>query len=300
MIKEILVTTDCPKSALYSGMELNGQSNIFTTTSKDFHKHSRRMVSTSFELKHLRSLEPIMHENQILHDSTSVKRGNKILPQDHVNIYSLIQRLATDIFGETSFSQKFNMVKNESHELPDRFTMALKSSWRQESNPWMRWIIPRDPSIFGFVADIVRSRKVAGENGRRADALQGLIDAQTPGTCDEGNSMDKTVETPFKKSLTDKAILSEALFLLIGGSATVASPLTFTLMYLAENSDKLTLLREELDLTTASNALGDLPTHDQVRNLPYLTGCINESLRLRTSAAIGLPRDVPEDVVTKG
>lgn len=58
-------------------------------------------------------------------------------------------------------------------------------------------------------------------------------------------------------------------------------------MYLVKNPDKLAKLREELDLATASNPHGVLPTYDQVRNLPYLTGCINESLRLRPVAATG-------------
>jgi len=76
--------------------------------------------------------------------------------------------------------------------------------------------------------------------------------------------------------------------------------MTFTLMFLVQNPDKLAKLREELDLATASNAPGMLPSYDQVRNLPYLTGCINESLRLRPVAATGLPREVTEDVTMKG
>jgi len=58
-------------------------------------------------------------------------------------------------------------------------------------------------------------------------------------------------------------------------------------MYLVKNPDKLAKLREELDLATASNPYGVLPTYEQVRNLPYLTGCIHESLRLRPVAATG-------------
>lgn len=63
--------------------------------------------------------------------------------------------------------------------------------------------------------------------------------------------------------------------------------MTFALMYLVENPEKLTKLRKELDLATASNSWGDIPSYDQVRSLPYLTGCINESLRMRPVAATG-------------
>ncbi|KAI1320820.1 hypothetical protein EDD11_009777 [Mortierella claussenii] len=71
-------------------------------------------------------------------------------------------------------------------------------------------------------------------------------------------------------------------------------------MFLIKDPKKLVKLREELDLATAGNPYGTLPTYDQVRNLPYLTGCINESMRLRPVAATGLPREVTEDVVMNG
>lgn len=85
-------------------------------------------------------------------------------------------------------------------------------------------------------------------------------------------------------STTCKCLLSLCR---IAGSETSSTAMTFTLMFLVQNQDKLAKLREELDLATASNAPGTLPSYDQVRNLPYLTGCINESLRLRPVAATG-------------
>jgi cytochrome P450 len=85
-------------------------------------------------------------------------------------------------------------------------------------------------------------------------------------------------------------------------------------------------LYEELAQATISNPKGSLPTYDQIRSLPYLTACINESMRLRPVAAngrhsmhfcellfhwtvysshhpfsrIGVPREVPEDTTMAG
>lgn len=73
----------------------------------------------------------------------------------------------------------------------------------------------------------------------------------------------------------------------IAGSETSSTAMTHTLMYLVQNPKALKRLREELDQATASNPPGALPTYDQVRNLPYLTACINESMRLRPVAASG-------------
>lgn len=62
------------------------------------------------------------------------------------------------------------------------------------------------------------------------------------------------------------------------------------LMFPVKTPEKLAKLREELDLATAGNPKGTLPTYDQVRNLEYLAACINESMRLRTVAATGKMR----------
>ncbi|KAG0025585.1 hypothetical protein BGZ81_007067 [Podila clonocystis] len=71
-------------------------------------------------------------------------------------------------------------------------------------------------------------------------------------------------------------------------------------MFLVKTPEKLAKLREELDLATVGNPKGLLPTYDQVRNLEYLAACINESMRLRTVAATGIPREVPEDTTMAG
>lgn len=74
----------------------------------------------------------------------------------------------------------------------------------------------------------------------------------------------------------------------IAGSETSSTAMTHTLMFLVRHPDLLTRLYKELALATASNPEGSLPTYDQIRNLPFLTACINESLRLRPVAANGM------------
>jgi cytochrome P450 len=73
----------------------------------------------------------------------------------------------------------------------------------------------------------------------------------------------------------------------IAGSETSSTAMTHTLMYLVENPRTLKRLCEELDQATACSPPGSVPRYDQVRNLPYLTACINESMRLRPVAATG-------------
>ncbi|KAG0304428.1 hypothetical protein BGZ98_005520 [Dissophora globulifera] len=302
MIKEILVSTDYPKSIIHEGLELNGQQNLFTSRNKDFHKNRRRLVAPAFGLQYLRSLEPIMHEcisvllqkiDEVLDDPKSVKKGTKVLAPGHINVYSFMMRLSLDIIGETAFGQSFDMVQDDSHPLPSKLAKTLKRSMQQTMNPWMKRIFPLDWSFIEFAAERVKVRKEGGEQKRRADLLQYLIDAQAQERENGNGETGDEHKDMIAGKLTDKAVATEASVFLIAGSETSSTALTFTLMYLVKNPDKLVKLREELYLATASNAPGMLPSYDQIRNLPYLNGCINESLRLRPVAATGKCLDLP-------
>ncbi|KAG0209892.1 hypothetical protein BGX33_005271 [Mortierella sp. NVP41] len=280
--------------------------DIVSVADKDMIKE-RQLVAPAFGLQYLRALEPIMAEctqiaineiDKILEDPKAVK--GRVLPQGHINICSFMIRLSLDIIGETAFGQSFRMVQDNTHPVPGQLANTLKRCMQQTFNPWMKWFIPLDWSFVDFGAQKVRDRRAKGEKGRRADLLQYLIDAQVIERANGNGETGNDYEDMISGKLTDKAVETEACVFLIAGSETSSTAMTFTTMYLVRNPDKLAKLREELDLATASNTPGALPTFDQVRNLPYLTGCINESLRLRPVAATGLPREVTEDVTMKG
>ncbi|KAF9332678.1 hypothetical protein BG006_004448 [Podila minutissima] len=84
------------------------------------------------------------------------------------------------------------------------------------------------------------------------------------------------------------------------GSETSSTAMTHILMFFVKTPEKLAKLREEIDMATAGNLKGFLPSLYQVRSLEYLTACINESMRLRTVAATGIPREVSEDATMAG
>ncbi|KAF9925204.1 hypothetical protein BGZ67_008852 [Mortierella alpina] len=308
MIREILVTSDFPKGIIHEGLTLTGQNTMFSSTDKYFHKNRRRLIAPAFGLQYLQSLEPIIHDciheflckvDEVLEDPGADK-NKKPLPEGHIDICSLMLRLSLDIIGETALGQSFHMIRDNSHLLPALIAKGMKRSTQQSFNPWMKWILPFDLSFIELAVERVRERKSKGEKGRRADLLQYLIDAQArEHENGDGEMGDDHVDMVAGK-LTDSAIAGEAIVFLVGGSETSSTTMTYALMFLVEDHGKLIKLREELDLATANNAPGAIPSYDQIRNLPYLTGCVNEALRLRAAAAVGIPRVVPEDVTLNG
>ncbi|KAF9947321.1 hypothetical protein BGZ65_008911, partial [Modicella reniformis] len=252
---------------------------------------------------------PIMHEciqvlikkiDAILEDPTFVTKGAKVLPQGQINICSLMNRLSFDIIGETAFGESFRMVQEDNHPVPKQMAKTLKRSMQQAFNPWIRKLVPMDYSFMNFAADRVKIRQDAGESARRADLLQFLLDAQANERVSGNGETGDDYGDMISGKLTDQALQTETMVFLIAGSETSSTAMTHTLMYLVKNPKTLKRLREELDQATANNLPGAIPVYDQVRNLPYLTACINESMRLRPVAATGLPREVNEDTVMSG
>jgi len=87
------------------------------------------------------------------------------------------------------------------------------------------------------------------------------------------------------------------MLLLSAGSDTTADSAAAILWYILANKPVHERLVSELDenIGTLSQDLDlvDVPKHDQVKSLPYLSATIQEALRMFATNAFGLPRVVP-------
>ena len=112
----------------------------------------------------------------------------------------------------------------------------------------------------GLVTRLIAERRLAAEPGE--DLLGMLLAARDPET---GEAMD------------DKQLRDEILTMLLAGHETTANALNWTFHLLAQNPAEAARLDAEL-----AGALPDgrLPTRADAANLPHLTRCIQESLRL--------------------
>ncbi|KAL3451376.1 cytochrome P450 [Aspergillus insuetus] len=88
-------------------------------------------------------------------------------------------------------------------------------------------------------------------------------------------------------------IAAETAVILDAGSATTAIALNNVIYWLIQNPRCLAKLRSEVD-----EALGPSDTiapHDEVKNLPYLRACLDESLRITPPFSYNLPRQTPTE-----
>ncbi|ORZ05408.1 cytochrome P450 [Absidia repens] len=295
MIKQVLQQDDLQKGAIYDLFQKNGIDTTFSTRSKTLHKQLRRLVSPAFSIKYLNSLEEHMHDVlETLMDkiddkvvASSPEQGQQVA---EVDIWKLFQHTALDIIGTTAFGQTFNMIKTESHPVPDTISEEMRwSSW-VVAHPYLTKIltlgrpIKSNPVILKFMMKTIEDRISSGE--RRNDILQILLDT-------------KKLEDP-KDRLSDISIITETILFLIAGSETTSNTLGFAIIELLRHPDVLAKLRAEIDtleFPTSDRALFD---HDQLKSLPYLNAVINETLRMDAVAAAGIERQADKDVTLGG
>jgi len=127
----------------------------------------------------------------------------------------------------------------------------------------------------------VEKRKAHPADPSRKDILYYLFSATDPDT---------------GSSLPDNEIKAEALTQLIAGSDTTGNTITHLIDMLMLHPDKLAKLQAELDTAFPSPLPADFVADwAECKDLPYVNGVIHETLRLRTTVSVGLPR-----VVSKG
>jgi hypothetical protein len=103
------------------------------------------------------------------------------------------------------------MVQVDNHPIPKQMAKTLKRSMQQTFNPWIRWFVPMDYSFVGFAIEKIESRRKAGENKRRADLLQFLLDAQAHERASGNGETEDEYADMVSGKLTDQAVQTEAL-----------------------------------------------------------------------------------------
>ncbi|KAI8079930.1 cytochrome P450 [Halteromyces radiatus] len=291
MIKQVLQQDDLEKGEMYDLFRKNGIDTTFNIRDKDAHKHLRRLISPAFSIKYLNSLETHMHDMlQNLLDKIYSKVGDHPEQGAVVDIWKLWQHLGLDVIGTTAFGQTFDMIKNESHPVPDSIASEMRWSNWIIAHPYLTKIltlgrpIKSSPVITDFMMKTIEARVTSGE--RRHDILQILLDT-------------KQAEDPNDR-FSDIHIITETILFLIAGSETTSNTLGFAVIELLRHPQAMKKLRDEIDTLEFVNPERHIFNHDQLKNLPYLNAVINETLRLDPMAANGIERRAEKDVTLGG
>ncbi|KAK4224533.1 benzoate 4-monooxygenase [Podospora fimiseda] len=280
---------------------------LFNTRDRAEHTRKRKIVSHTFSVKSVAELEPYIHSNLELFVrqlDNLISRSRNPDGAAHLDCLNWFNYLAFDVIGDLAFGAPFGMLSSgadmaEVRASPDSppiyapaieilnrrgevsaalgILPALKPYAKYFPDPFFSQGLAAVENLAGIAIACVKSRLDNPPPTGRKDLLQRLIDAR-----------DEKGEPMGREELT-----AEALTQLIAGSDTTSNSSCALLFYVMRTPGVIQKLQAELDAALPAHI--DVPTFEMVRDLPYLSAVINETLRYHSTSGIGLPRQIPFD-----
>ncbi|KAI0454930.1 cytochrome P450 [Xylaria acuta] len=274
--------------------------SMFDTFDATLHRKRRAAVASPFSKQAIRALEPAISD--IVNDV--VARLEKLAGTGTViGIHSIWNSLTQEVIGRYCFgASKMSDLRDGGDEAqfmqPDHVVENLHSWGRMF--PWLFDIIDKIPMNILALFD-----KRLGD-ADKFDKQIGYQIAKVLQT-DQPHLGNKNVFHEMRDSKhlppEDKRFSyykSEAASFVAAGTETTASALTTLTYFVLANPEILQRLREELQ-TVMPVGQKELPPTSTLESLPYLTGVIQEGIRLSFSVPGRLPRTAPtEELVYKG
>ena len=120
--------------------------------------------------------------------------------------------------------------------------------------------------------------------------------ASQQGTDRKKDMLDLVLDACDGEGWTRRDVLSECFIFFLAGHETSALALTWVFAHLGKNKAWQGELREEVSRVVPQ---GEVPSKEQLNGMPFLTACINESLRMYPPASI-VARETDKEITVGG
>ncbi|KAH6714088.1 cytochrome P450 [Leptodontidium sp. MPI-SDFR-AT-0119] len=285
-VQQLLVDNVLKKSPVYDGFRPDRHhADIFTERDKDAHKHRRRLLSNGFSINYLNHLEPAMMEcvdafQEFLEQKCEEGHGSA-----EIDMFSNLANVTADVLTATVFGESWNLTKTNNTHLKEIFAKQLQTMLVHAQLPFLKYLpfipSPVNPEIEERLNGVLARRRGLDKKVVKKDLLQMLIDTKEK----------------YPNEYLEGHIKADMALFMVAGTDTSSVTLTFCLLLLLNNPDKLAKLAKELDEAFPSR--DDPITFEKTLNLPYLNAALNESMRAMP-VAVAFGRIVTETVVVNG
>ncbi|KAJ4301963.1 hypothetical protein N0V88_002091 [Collariella sp. IMI 366227] len=265
------------------------QRGLFNTRDRAEHTRKRKIVSHTFSVKSVSQFEPYIHSNLELFVrqlDNLIARSNNPDGAAYLDCLNWFNYLAFDVIGDLAFGAPFGMLSSGadmaevrcSPDSPPIYAPAIEILNRRGEVSAALGSLPELKPYAKYFPDPFFSKGLqAVENLAGIAIARRLIE----GRDDKGEPLGR------------QELTAEALTQLIAGSDTTSNSSCALLYHAVRTPGVIPKLQAELDAHLPVEQ--DVPTFEQVRDLPYLTAVVNETLRYHSTSGIGLPRQIPPD-----
>ncbi|CAM6128153.1 unnamed protein product [Calypogeia fissa] len=218
-----------------------------------------------------------------------------------VNLEARFSQLTLDVIGLSVFNYEFDSLTTDSPVIEAVYT-ALKETELRSTDILPYWqipllckLVPRQQKAAKAVAliqvtveDLVlKCKSIVEAEGERLEGEEYV------------NEADPSVLRfllASREEVSSAQLRDDLLSMLVAGHETTGSVLTWTVYLLSKNPEVYAKLKEELDRVLG----GRNPTFADIKELKYLTRCINESMRLYPHPPVLIRRALKPDTLPGG
>ncbi|KAL3473187.1 cytochrome P450 [Aspergillus californicus] len=261
--------------------------SVFVETDKTLHQQRRRKMNRFFSKGSIRGMQRMLYA-KVERLCTVITELSERGP---LNIYSAVRCMTVDIISDLGFGQSFKLmddVKGAGFEAPflQAFDLAAASIWDLMFFPILRFLVfALPPSMTVLMGG------PAAHMARLFQSIQSTVSSFKAAKA-SGRPLDHDVIFDGLSDLNHRELVAEAADVLVAVSDTTATTLTVAVHQLVRNPEAYETLKREVrqaNLTTREDF--DLKSIEQ---LPYLSACVKESLRVANPVPGRLPRIVPK------
>ncbi|KAK6943909.1 Cytochrome P450 [Dillenia turbinata] len=209
-----------------------------------------------------------------------------------VNMEAKFSQLTLDVIGLSVFNYNFDSLTADSPVIDAVYTALKEAEARSTDVKILCKIIPRQVKAEKAVALIRKTvegliekcKEIVEAEGERIDNEEYV------------NDTDPSILRfllASREEVSSNQLRDDLLSMLVAGHETTGSVLTWTLYLLSKDFSSLLKAREEVDTVLQ----GKRPTYDDIKDLKYLTRCINESMRLYPHPPVLIRRAQVADVL---
>ncbi|KAL9126791.1 MAG: hypothetical protein Q9217_004218 [Psora testacea] len=276
-----------PKPEIGTTISPNGIRPIAAITHTPDHTRQRRILSHAFSDRALKEQEYILHNqsNLLIKRLQQVSEGGSEV--DICNWYNFV---TFDIIGDLCFGESFKSLEGgEHHPWVAALFTGVKIAQLTTSFSYF-------PPMDKFLGHLVPS-SIKRKGRKDFEYCCDRIDKRIARKTDRPDIMKSILENNHEKGMTRDEIDSTVQLLMLAGSETSASTMTFSTCCAVKNPHVWKRLSSEIRGAFARYQDIDVSA---LSKLPFLHAIIQEALRLHPPGAVSVPREVDRPgVVTR-